>query len=620
MISETLPFSEPIAHSFIVFSDHHTDVIKWLDEEAIPHIGETRTSDTLGSKCYPESEICTNIPVESPQNIIIRAVRYDDKPQYIGGDPFTATLGLPLGTTVRCDVVDNNDGSYKIPYMTTIHGVHHLDVCLFGKSIRDSPFRFQARPDSIAQTNDSIDVDIPVALVGYEHDITVKLATEKFLREEVVDARETGDKVVKVQANIVTQTGESVKCTVINNENGQHLIRYKPPVDGQLTMNLIVNDIPSANNPYTVPVLSASPKATTVSLGEPIINQVWAIDVSPHDCRQTPITVPDGAITLKVVNSGSKLEQNLGCTRSSDDGTLTFTYIPTIGPHLVSVSLFDHTVIEKRVVEVKNHLDVNIPRTSKSFPTGIASSGGSSNVVYITDTRDGKIHGYDVKKSSQESCISLAVNQSSQIAIDNQGRILLLFPQTKMIHVIDHQGVELHRWPCQKRNSRPVALACTKDGRVVIADTKLPSMHIYKSDGEILSSGALPKGSVVDGVNNMCVDRQNTILLAHHSKPEIHMYTSGGKHTGTFNSGATSVQLAISTGGDGLFLVAQLGNIRVLHLTDASASLLLVGEIPVVDGHIYTSLACTNDGSFVGLDVGQKRLVKYGYQLNNYVL
>ena len=57
------------------------------------------------------------------------------------------------------------------------------------------------------------------------------------------------------------------------------------------------------------------------------------------------------------------------------------------------------------------------------------------------------------------------------MVVDDRRVLLLLFPQTRMVHIIDQQGNELRRWPCQQKNSRPIA-AASNEGRVIIADSK----------------------------------------------------------------------------------------------------------------------------------------------------
>ena len=581
--------------------------MKLVNGNLFLRIGGTRTSDTSASLCYPE-ELKANIPLSEPQIIQIRAVNYDGKPQQTGGDPFTATLQAPDGTsTLHCYISDNGDGTYKLNFTADAPGTHHLDVRVFGRGIRGSPFQITVQQDTDADVdkNHEFDVYIPdVALVGYPQKILVNVSKEQ-------------TDVAKVEANTIhatieTQTGDSVKCTsrVINAESGQYAIQYTPPVDGPLNAIITVNKIPAAGNPYVIHVQPASPKACKVTLGRPVAHQFWSICVSPRDYRQSPISIDQDAIQVKVTNDTDNTALAMTC-RKNKDGDFVFTCIPTAGTHSVKAFLYDIPITEEHI-DIPKFVEelVSRERSSKSFPTSIATSFGNS--LFISDTVDNNIYRYGVNLQ-QESNVPVDMNKSSEIAIDDQGRLLLLFPQTRMVHTIDQQGNELSRWPCQKKNSRPVTIIASREGRVIIADSKIPSMYIYKSDGDLINMQELPEKSIKDGVNNICVDKRSSIIIAHHSLPKIFTHNSDGKPLGQFSSGATSYQLAATCTDEDVLLVAQLGTIRMIHFSGDQAN--FIGEIPLETGHIFTGLVSTTDGCLVGLDVGYKRLVKYGYKV-----
>ena len=610
--SETLPHDEPIANCFVEFHQDHEEALKLLEEKGYSRIGGTRTSETSASQCHLEADIKSHVPIEIPQIVMIRTVDSNGKPQHVGGDSVAAELQIPDGRGVSCNVHDNHDGTYKVSYTATTPGAHHLDVRVFGTQIRNSPFHFQAQEDSAvnAQQYQPVNVDIPVALVGHPHEILVNLSRED--HEDNQSEKEA--RVDRVQATIETQTGDSVKCLIRSTDNG-YSIQHTPPTDGQLGLNITINDIPAIGNPYSITVQSASPEATGFTYGQPIANQVWSMIVAPRDYRKNPIAVPIDAINVKVTSAATKFEQDLPC-KANHEGDLSFTCIPSSGSHLIKASLYNFVIFEEQI-NVQEHLEINLsnPPQSFKFPTALAI--GSDNVVYVSDTTDSTIHCFSSDLSG-ESKITLETKKSSQMAVDDQGVLLLLFPQTRMVYIIDQQGNELRRWPCQQKNSRPITIAATKDGRVIIADSKTPSMHIYKTDGEMLYIKDLPEKSVVDGVNNICVDKRNNIILAHHSEADIYTYNSDGEQRLKFSSGATSYQLAVATTRDDLLVVGQLGAIRIMHFVGNNAAT-HVGDIPVVNGHIYTSLASTSDGCILGLEVGQKRLVKYGCQIDKQV-
>ena len=608
--SETLPHDEPVANCFVEFDQDHEEALKLLEEKGYSRIGGTRTSETSASQCHLETaDIKSHVPIEIPQIVMIRTVDSEGKTQHVGGDSVAAELQMPDGKLVTCNVHDINDGTYKVIYTATTPGAHQLNVRVFGTQIRNSPFPFQALEDSAldAHQYQPVNVEFPVALVGHPHKILVNLSRE----DHEDDQSEKEARVNRVQATIETQTGDLVECLIRSTDDG-YCIQYTPPTDGQLSLNITINDIPAIGNPYPINVQSASPEATGVTYGQPIANQIWAIIVAPRDYRKNPITLPADAIQVKVINVASKFEQDLPC-KANNEGDLCFTCIPSSGSYLIKASLYSFVIFEEQV-NVQEHLGINLsnPPHSFTFPTALATAG-LDNAVYVSDTTDSKIHCFS-SDLSQASNITLETKKSSQMAVDDQGVLLLLFPQTRMVHIIDQQGNELRRWPCQQKNTRPITIAASKDGRVIIADSKSHTMHIYKTDGDMLYIKDLPDKSVVDGVNNICVDKRNNIILAHHSQADIYAYNSDGEKRLKFSSGATSYQLAVACTRDDLLVVGQLGSIRIMHFVGDKAAT-YVGDIPVVSGHIYTSLASTSDGCLLGLEVGQKRLLKYGCQI-----
>ncbi|XP_072049081.1 uncharacterized protein [Amphiura filiformis] len=606
LISQTPSQNEPVANNFLDFNADHREAMKWGEDNFFARIGGTRTSDTSASLTCTEVELSSFVSLGMPQIVLIRAVNYDGKPQQTGGDPFTAELQIPDGTLISCEVHDLKNGTYKISYTASKQGAHLLNVRVFGRPICGSPFPINVQPDTTADLDSSqkVNVDIPdIALIGYPHKILLNVSNEEgYLEKEA--------KVDRVHATIETQTGDSVKCRIRNAHSGQYAIEYTPTIDGLLNLNITVNGVPARGNPYSIYVQPASPKASLVALGRPISNQLWSIRVSPRDYRQNPISVEEDAVNIKVTNVADKTDQEL-TRRRNKDGALIFTCIPTAGLHLVKVSLYNIPVI-KEEVEVQEFMEINLSKTSKSFPTGIIS--GLGDTLFVSDTADSSIYCFSVD-GARESNIAVDMSKSSQIAIDDQGRLLLLFPQTRMVHTIDQQGNELSRWPCQKRNSRPVTIISSKEGRVIIADSKTPSMYIYKSDGELRNMQELPEKSIKDGVNNICVDKRSNIILAHHSQDTVYTHNSDGQPRGQFTSGATGYQLAVTCTPDDILLVAQLGSIRMIRFSNDKAN--FIGEIPLVTGHIFTGLISTTDGCFIGLDVGYKRLVKYGFKIKD---
>lgn len=540
--------------------------------------------------------------MNTPHDVTIRAFNSDGI-QTEGGDSVGVILQAPDKTSKECKVEDCNDGLYTANIAPESAGDYNLHIKVFGKPIKNSPFQLTVLADEEEDRGGfAVVEDYSVAMVGHQHEISVNLSQDASRQDEA--------KLHQLKAKVTTQTGDHLPCKVRGPQNGRFTVYYTPTMEGPTSLELFVNDTPLPNSPYTIFVSSVSPKATNVSFEKPIRNQQWPITITPFDYRQIRVSVPEDAIEAKVVDLEDQSETPLVPSRL-ESGAYVVYFVPKHIRYKLNVLLYNFQVIEE-VVEVRDYQEFKISERAHNFPTGIAT--GSSHLAYVSDTTDGKIHALS-QNGSMEYDIHLEAHQTSQIAVDDQGRLVLLFPQSKMIHFLDQQGNELTQWRCHKRNSRPVTMTSTKEGRVVVADSKGPSMFIYRPDGTMIAKHTLPQDSIVDGINNICVDGKNRIVVAHHKSPSIHLYDSEGRPLFDFESGATSFQLAatatVENPGENLLLVSQLGQIRVFNIRDNEHS--PIAEIPIANGHIYTNLACTHDGCCLSLDVGQNKIVKYGY-------
>ena len=565
----------------------------------------------MASRCHVQG-LLQESTIHTSQSILIRAMDANDKEQTEGGDQVSVSLQKPDGTADDVPVQDTDDGLYTTTFTPESAGQFKLEIKVFGRPIDGSPFQLNVtqEKDRVAHDQDFAVVEYPVALVGHEHCSCISVDLSKNSDEARVD---------RLQCEVVTQTGDNVACKVKRHDGGRFTVSYIPPIEGALSLHIELNGAALNDSPYTINVSPASPKATRIDFDQPIvINQVWSINIEPRDYRQQKIQVPCAAIALDITDLSTEKTFHFTPTKQSDDDLYVVRFVPETGPYMLRVSLYNIPAFTEHV-EVKTHLPFTF---QQHFPTSIASAPISRNqqqdLFFSSDTMNGKLYAVTSLGSVEHSINLPKTTETSQIAVDNRGRLVLLFPQSKSIHFLDPLGNELNRWQCHRKNSKPVTLTCTNDGRIVVADAKdKPSMFIYKSDGICLAKETLPPKSIVDGVNNICVDSRNRIVLAHHSEPTIHLYDSDGKPVLQFDSGASSVQLAAAVIAGNLLLVSQPGQVRIFRLPVALATppetlIHFIEAVPIVTGHIFTSLAVTNDGCFIGLDVGQKQMVKYG--------
>ncbi len=211
---------------------------------------------------------------------------------------------------------------------------------------------------------------------------------------------------------------------------------------------------------------------------------------------------------------------------------------------------------------------------------------------------------------------------SSQLTKDDQ-HLFLLMPEQRRVLVVSEEGDTIGEWACDKSNKTPVTISAMKrnhdghkydDDVLIIGDATENSnaLYLYRKDGTLKSAIPLPSGCLVDGLDNVCIDEDNHVLVCNFSTPEIiKINLSDGEQMKTFRttSRRESNQLAITATPEGYVVVSEKGRINVYELKSELCEV----NMMLTNDHIYTSLSSAADGCVVGLDVKLKQLTKYGY-------
>ncbi|XP_064467233.1 E3 ubiquitin-protein ligase TRIM71-like [Ornithodoros turicata] len=76
---------------------------------------------------------------------VVQARDHLGDPRLVGGDPIVVTVRGPDGSSVRVDVVDQQNGSYQVTYHPQVEGRHSIAVLLRGVDVLRSPFTVMVR-------------------------------------------------------------------------------------------------------------------------------------------------------------------------------------------------------------------------------------------------------------------------------------------------------------------------------------------------------------------------------------------------------------------------------------------------------------------------------------------
>ena len=634
--------TEPLDNTFIHFLETHTSSLEKF-HQVVRDMGVVRTSSTLPSLChvaslpfeFPGEAAAVNVQPGETEIALVRAEKLDSSIEVEdqeedetsetrqggsrGGDPITAHLIGPDGSRQECQVTDHNDNSYAVAYTPTTYGNFTLDIRLFNRPIRDSPYTFTVeQPLHSTQQGEQQPLSDGVtwlpAVVGFPHYITVTLPDEDAVSANV----ELLAKARTVKADIQDAIhGQSIACVVTKHDDkhpNKYTITYTPLLAEELRLTVHVNGKSLLNSPYVIEVADLSKERTEISFGTPVANQRWMISVVPKNSRGRPLSISLAAIQVKVATLKLNKDLKIIGHHVTSDHVHNFYCIPhKVGIYQVEAVVHGVSVKGKALpVNVEMSQTLPTPADRDSCPTSVTASP-NSGVIFMSSTKSGMIHVYN----SQESYSNIAVNmkRSSQIAIDHQGNLFLLETERKRVHMVNVQGEMITNWKCTRDNNRPVTVACARYFRedVVITGDASPDFNglfFYRPNGTPVKCISLASAYFTEGHDSICIDDRNHIFVCHGKRAKVGEFSYDGGFIREFATGVSGPQLSIAFTPDGFLLIAARGRICIMDLRTGFAK--PRGGI-VAHGDAYSSLAATNDGCVVALDVTNKRLVKYGY-------
>jgi hypothetical protein len=152
----------------------------------------------------------------------------------------------------------------------------------------------------------------------------------------------------------------------------------------------------------------------------------------------------------------------------------------------------------------------------------------------------------------------------------------------------DHTGVLANRtWIPQLWNASE--MRTMSDGRILIADPSINTLHFVTADGTYLSAWSL-NGTFTP--NRICVDPNDGVWAFDGNNGKARHYNSSGNLVGTFNTGLKTWDVALAD--DGSFWLFELGS-PVLWNMSATGSIL--GSVNYVHGPVPVALEVDPDGS-----------------------
>lgn len=131
---------EPRENAFLKYEHEHNSASSDI-EKSIREFGRVRSSTTYPALCSATVRCCS-AHLETTASIM--AFDYHGTAQTEGGDPVVIDLRYENGDSVKTHLVDRRNGSYEVKFLPEQPGNYKLNVTVFDRPIKDSPFHFVA--------------------------------------------------------------------------------------------------------------------------------------------------------------------------------------------------------------------------------------------------------------------------------------------------------------------------------------------------------------------------------------------------------------------------------------------------------------------------------------------
>ncbi|GBM76538.1 Tripartite motif-containing protein 2 [Araneus ventricosus] len=131
---------EPRENAFLKYEHDHNSASSDI-EKSLREFGRVRSSTTYPALCSASVKSCS---AHLETTACVTTYDYHGTAQTEGGDPVVIDLRYENGDSVKTHLVDRNNGTYDVNFLPEQPGNYKLNVTIFDRPIKDSPFHFVA--------------------------------------------------------------------------------------------------------------------------------------------------------------------------------------------------------------------------------------------------------------------------------------------------------------------------------------------------------------------------------------------------------------------------------------------------------------------------------------------
>jgi len=229
------------------FRDYEQEKLKHLEEEAY-----ARIPDPL--KCIAFGPGLEKAEVGYEAEFTVQLRNASGKNVTVGGETSVdVQIKTPLNSApIKADIVDNNNGTYKVTYTPKAHGKHLINVNVRSKPIQNSPFTVNA--DRLG-----VDAGRTKAFGPGLESPSSKEPTHFTIVANNKKSDPVGAGGDRFDVKISDPYDSEIKSEVIDNKDGTYTVNYRPLDKGNHTITIQHEGKNVADSPYHVKV---QPSAT----------------------------------------------------------------------------------------------------------------------------------------------------------------------------------------------------------------------------------------------------------------------------------------------------------------------------------------------------------------------
>ena len=337
--------------------------------------------------------------------------------------------------------------------------------------------------------------------------------------------------VDSLKCELVASDGSSrIRGTVKRRNQNIYHISYQPQVTGEHQLNILIEEQPILNSPFTVTVLPNFTAPANI-IGD--LKGPWGIAV--REGGEVVVAEHDGDCVTIVSGNGEK--KSFG-TYGSSPGQFK-------SPKGITVDAEDNVIVSDdwnnriQLLSSKGNLKMFGKKGSGPqdlrYPRGVTVHP-NTHKVYVVDNDNCRIHILNSDLSHYSSFGSEGSNNGEfsepyDIATDRDGNMYVVERKNNRIQVFTVDGVYLRQFGKKGEGEgelkEPVSIAIDSGNVVYVGERGNDRVSIFSTDGEfIISFGKQGKGPVqFNGPFGLAVDKKGTLYVCDTDNSRIQCFS-----------------------------------------------------------------------------------------------